>query len=191
MSTNDVPGHKASNNDVLAMGSWAESKDGSLIFVESVENGRVIYSMFDTRHTPVLEYRDAMPESDFKPAFSWKADRSGLKDKKASGVPADILWTWHDKTPFPWDRVIKNGARDGARFASAADTLDHADKLRASIASPADGKSDAARVAEAVGAAGQAFSASESGHLSPTTVAKVGGMLKQLGDRLERMGQPK
>lgn len=114
MSTNDVPGHKASNNDVLAMGSWAESKDGSLIFVESVENGRVIYSMFDTRHTPVLEYREAMPESDFKPAFSWKADRSGLKDKKASGVPADILWTWHDKMPFPWDRVIKNGARDGA-----------------------------------------------------------------------------
>ena len=189
MSTNDVPGHKASNNDVLAMGSWAESKDGSLIFVEGVENGRVIYSMFDTRHTPVLEYRDAMPEADFKTAFSWKADRSGLKDKKASGVPADILWTWHDKTPFPWPSVIKNGARDGARLASAADTLDHADKLRASITTPVSEKSDAERVAEAVGAKGQAFAAEERGHLSPSTVAKVGGMLKQLGDRLERMGR--
>lgn len=31
MSTNDVPGAKTENRDVLAMGCWAEHEDGSLI----------------------------------------------------------------------------------------------------------------------------------------------------------------
>jgi len=33
MSTNDVPGAKAANNDALAMGCWAEHADGSLILM--------------------------------------------------------------------------------------------------------------------------------------------------------------
>jgi len=120
MSTNDVPGSNKINNDELAMGCWAEHKDGSLIFVQSTEGGRVIYMMFDTFTDPITEYRDAMPEKGFKKNFSW-------------GKSSKIKWTWHDKTPFPWDRVIKSGARDGVHHASADDTLRAAQKLAKSL----------------------------------------------------------
>lgn len=193
MSTNDVPGFKSSNNDVLAMGCWAESSDGSLIFVESVENGRVVYSMFDAAFTPILEYRDAMPEKDFKVAFSWKADRKPIKDKKASAVPSDIKWTWHDKTPFPWDRVIKQGAKDGLRFASASDMLAQADKVAASVASnrqdPADPPTDAQRVADSLNLRGQKFSAADRSHLTDRTLKRVAGLARRLADKLDGLGK--
>lgn len=107
MSTNDVPGAKASNNDELCMGCWAEHDDGSLIFVENTEGGRVIYVIFDVAVDPPVEYRDAMSEGAFKKKFSW--DGKGKKDK----------WVWHDKTPFPWDRIIDAGARSGVGHVSA------------------------------------------------------------------------
>lgn len=116
MSTNDVPGHKASNGDTLAMGCWAEHSDGSLMFVESTEMGRVIYSVFDMAKSPVIEYRDAMPEVNFKRMYSY-------------GGGSGETWTWHDKTPFPWDRVIKEGARDGMRYASARDQMNAAERV--------------------------------------------------------------
>lgn len=94
MSTNDVPGAKKQNNDVLATGCWAEHKDGSMIFVDGVEAGTVVYSLFDRDQDDPVEYRDAMDEKGFKDQFSWK---KGDKDK----------WTWHDKTPFPWDKIMK------------------------------------------------------------------------------------
>lgn len=119
MSTNDVPGAKASNNDVLAMGSWAEHDDGSLILVEAVEAGRVVYSIFDVADTPV-EYRDSMPESGFKNQFSWKPGSSGLK------------WTWHDKTPFPWDRVMRD-FKSGSRRISADDEITAAQRVAESL----------------------------------------------------------
>src|SRR5437762_12981828 len=103
MSTRDVPGYRAENHDELAMGCWAEHEDGSMIFVESTEGGRVIYSIFDMEKQPITEYRDAMAEGAFKRQFSY----DGKSDP----------WTWHDKTPFPWDRIIKAGSRDGARIA--------------------------------------------------------------------------
>ena len=106
MSTNDVPGAKAKNNDELAMGCWAEHEDGSLILVESVEGGYVVYSVFDLAEDPILEYRDKMAEGAFKKAFSWPTDTG---DK----------WTWHDKTPFDWDRVIDGGAKGGVKIADA------------------------------------------------------------------------
>lgn len=120
MSTNDVPGFDSTNNDELAMGCWAEHEDGSLIFVQSTEGGRVIYMMFDTISDPITEYRDSMPEDGFKDLFSYKNSN-------------DIKWTWHDKTPFPWDRVIKSGARDGVHHASADDTLRAAQKVARSL----------------------------------------------------------
>jgi len=123
MSTNDVPSFTASNNDELAMGCWAEHEDGSLIFVQSTEGGRIIYMMFDTFTDPITEYRDAMPEKGFKNFFSWSN-----KNKKD-----DIKWIWHDKTPFPWERVIKDGARDGVHFASAYDALRAAQKVAKSL----------------------------------------------------------
>lgn len=118
MSTNDVPGANPVNADVLAMGCWAEHEDGSLIFVQSVEGGRAIYSMFDLSKDPILEYRDAMSVMSFEKTFSWKP-----KDKNS------IKWTWHDKTPFPWDRVIKAGATDGQKYASASDLLTAAERV--------------------------------------------------------------
>lgn len=121
MSTEDVPGHKPENRDVLALGCWAEHEDGSLIFVEATEGGRVIYSIFDMAKEPITEYRDSMAEGAFKKAFSW-----------AAGKPKSELWTWHDKTPFPWDRVIRQGARDGARHTSAEDLLSAAERVRRS-----------------------------------------------------------
>lgn len=119
MSTNDVPGAKPENHDELAMGCWAEHADGSLILVESTEGGRVIYSIFDMSKDPITEYRDAMAEGAFKKVFSWKPES---EDK----------WTWHDKTPFPWERVIRSGARDGIRYASAEDHLTAAERIRRS-----------------------------------------------------------
>jgi len=122
MSTNDVPGANAIHNDVLTMGCWAEHTDSSLIFVDSTEGGRVIYSIFDVATDPITEFRDAMPEQGFKAHFSWK---KGIKDS--------VKWTWHDKTPFPWDRIIKQGAKDGIRYASAHDQLNAAQKVAKSL----------------------------------------------------------
>lgn len=117
MATNDVPGAKVENNDDLHTGCWAEHEDGSLIFVEGVEGGKVIYSVFDLSTDPITEYRDAMLLSAFEEKFSWDTDND--EDK----------WTWHDKTSFPWNKVIKLGAKDGTRFASADDLITAAKRV--------------------------------------------------------------
>jgi hypothetical protein len=119
MSTNDVPGYKTENNDELACGCWAEHEDGSLIFVESTEDNRVIYSIFDMAKLPPVEYRDAMAQVAFEKAFSYETGSD--------------TWTWHDKTPFPWDRVIKAGAQDGGRPAFAEHQLNAAEKIADSL----------------------------------------------------------
>jgi hypothetical protein len=119
MSTNDVPGANPDNNDELAMGCWAEHTDGSLIFVESTEADRVVYSIFDMSRTPPVEYRDAMPTDTFEDRFSREADEGP--------------WTWHDKTPFDWDRVIKAGVPDGVRAAFADHTLNAARRVADSL----------------------------------------------------------
>lgn len=124
MSTYDVPGSNPANNDKLACGCWAEHEDGSLIFVESTEVNRVIYSIFDMAKTPPIEYRDAMTEDAFKKQFSWHPGDDEI------GV---VAWTWHDKTPFPWDKVIKAGASDGGRFAFAEHTLNAAERVADSL----------------------------------------------------------
>jgi hypothetical protein len=124
MSTYDVPGANPDNNDELAMGCWAEHDDGSLIFVESTEGSRVVYSIFDMSKTPTVEYRDAMPETSFKRTFTWK------KDSKRKGGEK---WLWHDKTAFPWDRLIKQGGQDAGRHVSADDILTAAERVAASL----------------------------------------------------------
>ena len=101
------------------MGCWAEHDDGSLIFVESTEGGRNIYSVFDMDKKPVVEYRDSMADGAFKKQYSYDG---GKKDR----------WTWHDKTAFPWDRIIKAGAKDGVRHASADDLITAAERVRRS-----------------------------------------------------------
>lgn len=122
MSTNDVPGYNPAHNDELAMGCWAEHSDGSLLLVQSTEGGRVVYMMFDVTDG-VTEYRDAMPEKQFKSTFSWSSDKKKITSK----------WTWHDKTAFPFDRIIKQGSKDGVHFASAEDQLSAAAKVAKSL----------------------------------------------------------
>ena len=117
MSTNDVPGARAANNDELAMGCWAEHEDGSLIFVASNEASTVVYHIFDVSRDPVIDYRDAMDETGFKEKFSF--DPAGPNTEK---------WVWHDKTPFPWDRVMANFP-DGSSVSSAAGLLSAAARV--------------------------------------------------------------
>jgi len=120
MSTNDVPGAKSYNNDELAIGCWAEHNDGSLILVESSEGGRVIYSVFDISKAPPVEFRDSMPEQGFKDHFTWDPDNKN---------DDQIKWVWHDKSPFPWDRIIKEGIPDGVRHACAHDLITSANRV--------------------------------------------------------------
>ncbi len=161
MSTNDVPGTKASNADELGTGCWAEHEDGSLIFVESTEGGRVIYSIFDLAYKPPLEYRDAMPEKTFKSTFSWQAD-----DNKAKKIGK---WTWHDKTAFPWDRIIKQGAKEGVRHVTADDQM-----------------SAAAKVAESLRLkAGRVVNEADVGNRAGRVVEKAKRILGRLRDALE------
>lgn len=121
MSTNDVPGAKASNRDSLALGAWAEHEDGSLIFVKSTE-GKVIYEMYDMADDPPTVYTDSMTEPEFKKFFSWDAK-----------VVGKLKWTWHDKTPFPWERIIKSSPRPKPGFASAEDQLTATEKVVESL----------------------------------------------------------
>lgn len=123
MSTNDAPGAVAANGDDLHVGCWAEHNDGSLIFVYSTENDRVVFTMFDVAEKPPTEYRTAMPRGDFEKEFSWNVTDAKRKEK----------WTWHDKTPFPMDRVMNLGAKPGARFASADALLSAAGQVARSI----------------------------------------------------------
>ena len=132
MSTHDVPGAKAANADVLAMGAWAEHEDGSLILVESVEAGRVVYSIFDVSPDPPVEYRDAMPEAGFKTRFSWVPDDGKKKAKGKKNDDLNIKWTWHDKTPFPWDRVMRDFPA-GQRHVQVEDQLNAAQRVAQSL----------------------------------------------------------
>lgn len=124
MSTNDVPGFNPRNRDKLAMGAWAEHEDGSLIVVESVEAGTVVYSIFDVARKPPVEYRDAMPEDGFKARFSWRPEDDDDDE--------NIKWTWHDKTLFPWDRVMRDFP-SGVRRVSADDELNAAQRVAESL----------------------------------------------------------
>lgn len=123
MSTADVPGAVAWNGDTLHVGCWAEHKDGSLVFVYSTESDRVVFTIFDTAETPPTEYRSAMPRGDFEREFSWNVKGARRKDQ----------WTWHDKTPFPVDRVMTLGARPGPRFSSADALLSAAGRVARSL----------------------------------------------------------
>jgi len=132
MSTYDVPGAKTANHDVLAMGCWAEHEDGSLIFVESVENLTVVFSLFDLAVTPPVEYRTTMPEDRFKQRFTWEPDH----DKDDDDEQDDLPWTWHDKTPFPWDRVLSD--YPAGRHVSAEEEMSAAARVGASLGARAE-----------------------------------------------------
>ena len=125
MATNDVPGAVAAHKDTLHIGCWAEHADGSLIFVKGVEGGRVVYEIYDLAGTEPVVYSDAMQEAAFKKVFSFPP----------VGTSAE-KWTWHDKTEFPWDRVMKSVQRPvpammAEQTLSAAQRVADSLKLRA------------------------------------------------------------
>lgn len=157
MSTNDVPGASPDNADELHAGCWAEATDKadkSLILVQSTENDRVIYEMFDHMEDPPVSYRGAMPEGDFKKQF-----QAFSKNKE---------WVWHDKTPFPWDRVMELGARPGSRFASAEGLM-----------------TQARRVAQSLGLRKQRLNPGEFANLSPR--AKAENLMKRMQTLLDEL----
>lgn len=123
MSTQDVPGYGSAKSDRLAMGHWAEHDDGSLLLVESTEGGRVVYVMFDMVQKPPVEYRDAMPQEGFERTFSWTSP-----DKQVASP-----WSWHDKTPFPWEKIIEYGFPAGQKQPSANAILSAARRVAESL----------------------------------------------------------
>lgn len=122
MSTNDVPGANPGNADILAAGCWAEHEDGSLVFVKGTEKGQVVYELYDLSQAPVVSYTDAMREGDFKVSFSYPPTGSSTEK-----------WTWHDKTPFPWDRVMAQTSRPRPSYASVHDQMSAAARVAESL----------------------------------------------------------
>lgn len=120
MSTNDVPGAVAANADVLAAGCWAEHDDGSLLFVKGTEGGQVVYELYDVAQSPVVYYQDCMRQAAFEEAFTW-------------GKASVEKWTWHDKTPFPWSRVMKTFDRPVPQHADVIETLSAAQRVAESL----------------------------------------------------------
>lgn len=122
MSTQDVPGANPANVDKLAAGSWGEHADGSLIFVKGNEGGQTIYEIYDVAQDPPVYYQDAMLETAFKKQFSFPP--IGSSPEK---------WTWHDKTPFPWNRVMKNFSKPVPAQVSAETILTAAQRVAESL----------------------------------------------------------
>ena len=187
MSTNDVPGANPSNGDSLGVGCWAEHKDGSLILVEGTEAGRVIYSVFDMSRKPPIEYRDAMPRASFDKTFS--RNLGGNKDS----------WVWHDKSAFPWDKIIKSDAKDGTKAASADDVLNAAQEIiesRNRMVKTADRLPDvdfepsdtaAGRVARDLHLKGEELDEQRFAHRVDVIMDRVGGIIEKFAGALGRM----
>jgi hypothetical protein len=122
VSTNYVPGANPTNADKLGAGCWAEHADGSLLFVKGTEGGQVVYELYDVAQNPPVSYQDAMREQSFKDSFSYPP----------VGKSTD-KWTWHDKTPFPWSRVMKFIDKPRPQSADVHDMLSAAARVAESL----------------------------------------------------------
>lgn len=131
MATNDVPGANPANKDKLARGAWAEHEDGSMIYVVDIdENGRVIFNIYDmSKEDGPVFYPNALSTKDFEETFSFNPKKK--KDKKV----ADIKWTWHDKTPMDWNRVMKVFDNPTPQHTTVAATLSAAARIAQSLQS--------------------------------------------------------
>jgi hypothetical protein len=119
MATTAVPGADPRNLDDLSVGCWAEDAKGtSLIHVIGHEGGSVIFQLYDLEQDPPLFYQDAMLEKEFKGFFS---------------VPpigtSEVRWTWHDKTTFDWNRVMKRLSMKTPNYADVEDQLTITQKI--------------------------------------------------------------
>jgi hypothetical protein len=211
MSTTDTPGYRKENNDELAAGCWAEHADGSLLLVESTEADRVIYSLFHLGLTPakgkpfsasdvdgggVKDYRDVRTTTAFKREYSYDP----AKDK---GDGVSERWTWHDKTPFPWQRVIDAGMQFAKlREAAGGNTqatraIAAAAKLGDAVpgegaepfATPAELLTAAQRVAATLKLKGQDFTPEDGAHKVATKGGKSakGTVMDKIGNALRAL----
>lgn len=137
MSTNDVPGANPANGDQLRPGCWAEAPDGRMLLnVEAVNEDRVIFSYFLLNTKPVTSGRFASPRDVFMRKFSFREEEKksmwGRGKKKGDDSTIDdkgnIKWTWHDKTAFPWNRIIEAGLPEGMQYALTEDQITDAMK---------------------------------------------------------------
>lgn len=158
MATSDVPGANKANIDELAAGAWAEHEDKSLLYVKGTENDQVVYELYDVAQDPPVYYQDAMRAQAFKDAFSFPP--VGQSKEK---------WTWHDKTPFPWSRVMKTFDRPVPMPADVHDTL-----------------TAAARVAESLRLKAQRLVKEQVAPNIEQEAPKVGGSGKRIIDRLQK-----
>lgn len=122
MATNDVPGNNPANADVLAAGCWAEHEDKSLLYVKGTENNQVVYELYDMAQSPPVYYQDAMREDAFKKAFTY-GPKGTSKEK----------WTWHDKSVFPWNKVMKTFDKPTPSYADVHDNLSAAARVAESL----------------------------------------------------------
>lgn len=122
MATQDVPGANPANADQLHAGCWAEHADGSLIYVKGSENKQIVYEIYDLAQDPPVYYQDAMREEDFKQQFSFPPIGQAV-DK----------WVWHDKTTFPWHKVMKTFDKPRPVDADVYDTLSAAARIAQSL----------------------------------------------------------
>lgn len=102
MSTTDCPGYGSASFDKLMRGCWAEHEDGSLIYIKDIdENDRVIFELYELKDKvyPVY-YQHALAKKDFEKTFSFDP-------KKKKNDKINLIWSWHNRTPFPWDKVMK------------------------------------------------------------------------------------
>ena len=126
MATNSVPGADPKNNDKLNIGCWAEHEDGSMIFVKGVnENDIVVFEIYDfaDEKMPVF-YQQALALKDFEKTFSYdpkKIDKINMK------------WTWHDKTPFPWEKIMQIIQKPVPVPANVEDTISAAKRIAESL----------------------------------------------------------
>jgi len=86
MSTAQVPGYNAANNDHLHDGCWAERTvlgTRRLLLVDRIDGDVVYYSEHDLGSVTSVPTVSAMTRDGFSAAYS------------------DAGWTWHDKSPRP------------------------------------------------------------------------------------------
>jgi hypothetical protein len=159
MSTKDVPGANKANADKLKAGCWAEHEDGSLIYVKGTEADQVIYEIFDMAIDPPVSYTDAMPRTGFMKQFS-------VPPVGTSKIP----WTWHDKTPFPWDRVMKDVVRPRPSLTTAKGLM-----------------SAARRVAESLRLRGQKVTEDSLHHQTDAPARRGRAVMDRIADALEQL----
>jgi hypothetical protein len=116
-----------------------------------------------------MRYVDAMPIESFNRAYSWRpAD------------PVSVRWVWHDKTGFPWERVLDHAAEDPGHEA------DHVETVAAEpteILTP-EVRSVAAQLAARLQLIGEELSPEALSHLGGR---RVGSLLQRLNAALEEL----